>query len=500
MTTENELIHKTFYRGILDEHKQGNSVKILGEMYMEELQKPRPELSTIRFAQGEVYFQNNDYEAAIFKWQQPMEKDFTSWAQKNIGDAHLEMGLLNDADKFYRQVDTSSLALKSEVYLQQFSLYVQQGNQEKAIRTIRSAVRLNPDYPDITEVAKGYLEDINEWEYAVELAVDEALRLKSPYWYEVLSEYIEQGLTVHYEPNYFKNLISTVLEMDDARFEDFIEVLWNSYRQSDMYLNWLAMVNRIVISEVDESSYDWKKLPDLYQTGYFDLISGQFLIKDISGLMKGLVTNWLNVSYKTDQLVSSTAILAWDEMFPNTLDGVLITEAASKFEQSDSNPNGRKEGLELYDAIKVWAGREGLSEELAEATRPMLEGYNMEVASPSKIRELVKASIEFLLAQKSALEHDVKEDINWNEGVLTTLQDVSDQLGDMEHDMTDNITASFQNIKDSLSEQLLSELPKLLQNCSQFIKEDSNFSKLHVDLNDEMNKQLASFMIKIVYN
>src|SRR5699024_8323068 len=104
------------------------------------------------------------------------------------------------------------------------------------------------DYPDMTEVAKSYLEDINEWEYAVELAVDEALRLESPYWFEVLSEYIERGLTVHYEPNYFKKLISTVLDMDDGRFEDFIEVLWNSYRQSDMYLDWLTMINRIVLS------------------------------------------------------------------------------------------------------------------------------------------------------------------------------------------------------------------------------------------------------------
>src|SRR5699024_4526301 len=118
MTTENELINKTYYRGILDENKQGHPVKILGEMYMEVLQEPRPELSSIRFGQGEVYFLNNDYEAAIFKWQQPMEEEFIPWAQKNIADAHLEMGLLDEAEKFYKQVDTSSSALKSEVLLQ----------------------------------------------------------------------------------------------------------------------------------------------------------------------------------------------------------------------------------------------------------------------------------------------------------------------------------------------------------------------------------------------
>jgi|SRR5690625_2157673 len=90
MTTENELINKTYYREILDENKHGHAVKILGEMYVEMLQEPRPELASIRFAQGEVYFLNNDYEAAIFKWQQPVEKEFVPWAQKNIAEAHLE--------------------------------------------------------------------------------------------------------------------------------------------------------------------------------------------------------------------------------------------------------------------------------------------------------------------------------------------------------------------------------------------------------------------------
>src|SRR5699024_9400635 len=130
-------------------------------------QEPTPELSSIRFGQGEVYFLKKDYEAAIFKWQQPIEEEFIPWSQKNIPDAHLEMGLLDEAEKFSKQVDTSSSALKSEVLLQLFSLYLEQGNREKAVRTIRKAVSLNPDYSRVTELAKSYLEDIGEWEYAV---------------------------------------------------------------------------------------------------------------------------------------------------------------------------------------------------------------------------------------------------------------------------------------------------------------------------------------------
>jgi len=498
MTTENELINKTYYRGILDENKQGHSVKILGEMYMEVLQEPRPKLSSVRFAQGEVYFLNNDYEAAIFKWQQPMDKEFIPWAEKNIADAHLEMGLLDEAEKFYKQVDTPSLALKSEVLLQLFSLYIQQGHQEKAVRTIRNAVSLNPDYSQVTEVAKSYLEGVNEWDYAVELAVSEALRLESPYWFEVLSGYVDRGATHHYEPIFFKELLVTLLQMDEERFENFTEVLWKNYRDSEMYLDWLEMINVLVLEEVDETSYDWQILPTLYQEGYFDLISGRFLIQDISAMMPVLVKNWLDVSYQRDDLIPSTAALAWDEMFPNTLDQMLINEAATRFERSDVNQNGRKDGLELFDSIKAWADMEGLAGDLAKATEPMLEGYNMEVASPAKIRELIKASIEFLLDQKAELENAVQEDIDWSEGLLTNLKDVHDQLGEMESDMTDDIAASFRHIKNSVTQQLTSELPKLLQNCSQFIEEDSNFSTLHVDLNEEMNRRMAVYMKNFV--
>ena len=498
MTTENELINKTYYRGILDKNKQGHSVKILGEMYMEMLQEPSPELSSIRFAQGEVYFLNNDYEAAIFKWQQPMEKEFIPWAQKNIADAHLEMGLLDEAEKFYKQVDTSSLALKSEVLLQLFSLYLEQSNQEKAVRTIRNAVRLNPDYSHVTELAKNYLEDIGEWGYAVELAVSEALRLESPDWFEVLSGYVEKGLTINYEPIYFYDLLATLLEIDYGRFESFTEVLWNSFRNSDIYIDWLEMINQMVLDEVDDSSYEWKKLPTLYQEGYFNLISGRYFIKDIADIMPIHVTNWLDVSDETDYLISSTAIFAWDEMFPNTLGAVLINEAQSRFERAEPNQSGREDGLELFDSIKAWANREGLSEDLSEFTRPMLERYNMDVASPPAIRELVKVSIEFLLEQQVELENAVQEDISRNEVLLTTLHDTHEQLDDMKSEVTDNITVSFRNIKDSLTGQLMSELPKLLQNCSQFIDENSNFSTLHVDINDEMNKRTATYMKNFV--
>src|SRR5699024_556434 len=155
---------------IIDKNKNEHPIKILGEMYMEEMKKEQPELSSIRFAQGEVYFLNNDYEAAIHKWQFPLDKQFLPWAQKNIADAHKEMGLLEFAENFYKDVETESVTLKSEILLQLFSIYIKQEQTTKAIHAIKQAIALDPDYTNVTELGKSYFEEIEDWDSAVELA------------------------------------------------------------------------------------------------------------------------------------------------------------------------------------------------------------------------------------------------------------------------------------------------------------------------------------------
>lgn len=500
MTIENELINKSYYRGILDETKQGHSVKILGEMYMENMQTLKPDLSTVRFAQGEVYFLNNDYEAAIFKWQQPMEEEFIPWAQKNIADAHLEMGLLGEAEKFYKQVNTSSLTLKSEVLLQLFSVYKEQNHQEGAVRTIREAVKLNPDYPDVTEIAQTYLEEIENFEYAIELARDEALRTESPYWFEILSGYVDKGLTADYQPSYFEGLLLTLRHMDKGRLDNFLKVLWGSYEESDMYLEWLDMVNNLLMNDDILVSYEWKKLPGLYEQGYFDLISDRYFIQDIKGIIQGHFTNWLQVSNETNGLVASTAVLAWNEMYPSTLDGALIHEAETLFGNSRANENGREDGLELLASIQAWASKEGMLDDLSAVTEPMLEGYNMMIAKPSKIRNVAKASIEFLLEQKVELERAEQDAIDSNSGLLTSLHDTHSQVKEMEKEMTPIITTSFLDLKESLIQKMKEDLPKLLRDCAKMIDEDSDLSTLNVELNKEMNKQMTIYMDDYVNN
>ncbi len=496
VSTENELINKSYYQTIIDKNKEEHPIKLLGEMYMEEMQKERPELSAIRFAQGEVYFLNKDYEAAIYKWQYPLDEQFIPWAQKNIADSHMEMGLLDHAEKYYMEVQTESVKLKSEVLLQLFSLYIQQGQLEKSVDTIKNAVTLNPDYTDVTEIAKTYFEDIKDWDSAVELAVNEAIRTESLSWFEILEGYARQGFTSNMEPNYFNEVLATLLQIDKYRFESLTEGLWISYKQSDFYIQWLEVINQLLLNHSIEASYTCKKLPTLFEESYFYLISGEFLIKDISNLVNNHLANWIELSSGSDTLRSSSAVLAWEETFPSEIAATVIDEAEHQFENSTPNPNGSQEGMELFNSIKTWAEREGLLEDLSEFMKPMLDEFNMDVASPTRIRNLIKAAIEFMLEQRVELENVILEEINWNEEVLTELYDIEHQLGEMEKEKASIMTESFHKLTNKLTKNIKVELPKILRNCSELVKEDSDFSKIHMELNEEMNRRITDYMEK----
>lgn len=494
VTTENQLINKSYYENIVNQNNKEHPIKVLGEMYMEEMKKERPELSSIRYAQGEVYFLNNDFEAAIYKWQHPLDEKFIPWAQKNIADAHFEMGLWDHAEKFYKEVETESIDLKTEVLLQLFSLYIQQGEQQKAVDAIKNAVTLNPDYPSVTEIAQTYFEDIKDWDHAVELAVKEAIRTKSLSWITILEEYVGRGLTTHYGPNYFNEVLVTVLDMDKYRFESLTEILWDSYRQSEFYLHWLEEINELLLNNSIEESYMWKKLPNLFKDAYFELISGRFLIKEISTLIQKHLSNWLEISSTSDTLISSSAVLAWNDIFPSDLQATLINEAEYYFANSNVSQNNRQEGIKLYESIKKWAEKEGLLNDLEVFMEPMLEEYNIDVASPSKIRNIIKAAIEFLIEKRIEVLQEIIDKIHWNEELLTRLHDIQSQLHDMEVEEARVVTDSFSQLKQDAIQQIKRKLPEIIRNCSELIKEDSDFGKLHVDLNNEMNKRIANYM------
>lgn len=81
MSLEKQLTEKQYYSMFINEHEVVHPIRVLGDAYQEEMQKGIPDLSYIRFAQGEVYFHNRDFETAIFKWGNIIN-ELEPWAQK----------------------------------------------------------------------------------------------------------------------------------------------------------------------------------------------------------------------------------------------------------------------------------------------------------------------------------------------------------------------------------------------------------------------------------
>ncbi|MGJ9456752.1 GTP-binding protein [Oceanobacillus sp. CF4.6] len=702
MTFEKQLINKTYYKTFIEGNESIHPIQVLGEMYMTEQKKEVTDLSSIRFSQGEVYFLNKDFESAIFKWEN-ISDDLKPWAQKNIADAHYELDLLAIAEEYYKAVQTDSDVLKSELLLQLFSLYIERGKIEQAANSITNAIDFNPDYPNVTDLARAFFEEQQDIANAVRLAVKEAIRTESLSWYEVLETYVELGYTAKITPNYFREALITLNTIDQARFESLVAALWNSYKKNDLYFPWLNEINDLLLNIELGRSYIWQKLSVRYREDYFELINGDYLIRDLSHLIPKHLTNWVKLSTVTDGLISSTAVLAWNDIFPSTIDASIVTAAESIVSESSPHQNGMENGLRLFDAIQKWATNNGvlLSEqfgwwireqtdlehyhlliagtsgsakadfvntlvgeelegdctsailfkdgdeaemhaisdkeirnishldeihtniektlilwkkplsylhknkltlidtpvlsnqsesrsaafpylhvadsvlyvlnadspltgkeldmavrmneqqaemsihfiignmeqidnneearELIESTTAKINTYfpyakvfafskyyehesqldelsafigsmkdkderDMEVRRAYTILYYIKESIKYLFDRRTEIENSLMGNIKWNEEMVTKLEGAVNQLSDMEEEKVRVIHRSYNKIKDEMREQLTGEIPKLLRECSKMVKEDSNFEKIHVQLNEEMNKQVFNYI------
>lgn len=82
-----------------------------------------------------------------------------------------------------------------EVSLQLLSLYIEQDRLGLAFKTISEAVAFQPDYPNITAIARSFYEKQEDWNNAIELAVQEGIRTQSLHWFDTLITYINKGFT-----------------------------------------------------------------------------------------------------------------------------------------------------------------------------------------------------------------------------------------------------------------------------------------------------------------
>ncbi|RFU69008.1 GTP-binding protein [Peribacillus saganii] len=358
-TSDKTMIEKRFYETLINSEDAGHPVQVLGEMYAKEQKKEMAELSSIRFAQGEIYFHCRDYETAIFKWENILDEKMM-WAKKNSGDAYYELGLLAAAEEIYKSIDSENPSLLTEASLQLFSLYIEENRMENATAVIKQIMEVNPDYPNAAEIARTFFEEQQDWGNAVELAAKEGIRSESVHWFELLTSYIDRGITGGGAPEYYSNVLFSLYHLDLNRFEQMAVALWNTYKETDSYFAWLHTINSLFMNVETDSPHIWRELSRCYEEAYLELISGKYLVKEIQGMIPAVLAQWLKVADKKHELAAAAAVLSWNERFAETMEAITIQDAEFKIMNAAEAEDGFEERIQLFQAVAEWAASHGL--------------------------------------------------------------------------------------------------------------------------------------------
>ncbi|MFC0472439.1 GTP-binding protein [Halalkalibacter kiskunsagensis] len=354
MTVENELIKKIHYKNNVESHDGNLPIKSLAEEFLVEQKSEESNLSTIRFAQGEVYYHCKDFETAIFKWQN-VHNELEPWAKKNIADSYYELGQLTDAEEMYLSINTDNIVLTTEIELQLFSVYMDQQLLDQAAKVIKNIVAMNPDYPTVTDVARSFFEEYRDWSSAIELAVSESLRTESIEWYGILNTYIDKGLTKSIEPAYFTKTLQTLFTIDEDKFEQMAIAFWNSYEQENYYFSWIVEFDHLFLQMEVKRSNNWEELSRKYKETYLELINGSYYLSELENVIPNLLTNWLKVTGSSELAIVSTAVLAWNELRPSSINQAIVNEANTLLKQGRISEDGLEQSLLLFESIMQWA-------------------------------------------------------------------------------------------------------------------------------------------------
>ncbi|WP_129728564.1 GTP-binding protein [Ectobacillus funiculus] len=697
MTVEKQFINKSYYETFLIENETRQPIEVLGALYRTEESSETADLSYIRFAQGEIYYHSKDLEAAIFKWEK-VENELQPWAIKNIADSYFEIGILDRAEELYTSIVTDCSTLTTEIALQLFSLHIEQNKTESAFKVIQEAVSLNPDYPNVTSLARAFYEEQEDWNSAIELAAKESIRTESLQWFVILEGYVSKGYTKEKAPGYFYELLAVLHRLDHGQFVQMVSVLWQSYKNQDSYLAWIQIIN-LVFVEAEVNPYNaWDEISFLYEDAYQEFMAGQYFISELHDVLPNLLTNWLKLTPHLRAVFPAAALLAWSEKFPYSIEASFVSTAKDLIYRSEYSHDFLENALRLFDSITQWAERndleagprwDWLAHQLADAkTRHLVvtgvkgngtssfinsllgetvSGYaagaavaisdgpeteiaimdettvrtvsslaELELSSPqgeyvhvrvpsqflydhaltifdipnfqgaelfeyarasngllvvlnvnepfteqerrvllqvrkqlpnlpihfllnkmdtiyseqeamritegtqlriqadfpnaavlpysslyasrqqvsdmtgflaavfalngaeegraAKILYLIKDMIMYLIRKREEKERRLAGSIEWNEDVLAKLNAAIHKVSDLEQEKAQHIAKSYAVVKEAIQDELTEQIPKLLQECSDILREDSDFRNIHVQLNEEMNKRIQSYL------
>ena len=111
-----------------------------------------------------------------------------------------------------------------------------------------------------------------------------------------------------------------------------------------------------------------------------------------------------------------------------------------------------------------------------------------------KVLSFIRHTLSYLLEKRTSTEKRWEHSISWNEQMIGKLNGVLNQLDDLEKEKINVIIRSYRLYKEEMKNELFDNIPKILHDCSKSLTENSDFSQVHVKLNQEMNEKIQEYI------
>ena len=112
----------------------------------------------------------------------------------------------------------------------------------------------------------------------------------------------------------------------------------------------------------------------------------------------------------------------------------------------------------------------------------------------SKLLHYVRETIVNLLDQRLEREESLVGSIHANEDLLAKLNGAKNQMEDLEKEKSVLVRKSFKQRKEAIRLDVEAAIPKILRSSKDLLSEDSDFRKIHVELNEKMNLRIQEYI------
>ena len=119
---------------------------------------------------------------------------------------------------------------------------------------------------------------------------------------------------------------------------------------------------------------------------------------------------------------------------------------------------------------------------------------NWKEKRPEKVLSFIRHTLTYLLEKRTSTERKWEHAISWNEQMIAKLNGALNQLDDLEKEKINVITRSYRLYKEEMKNELFDQIPKILNDCSKSLTENSDFSQIHIQLNHEMNEKIQDYI------